>query len=58
MRQKFYDTPFAVNGDVTAIPDPTQVSGNVSFDTGWTIDYQRQQGVDPLAKPIDRTTMN
>jgi hypothetical protein len=58
MRQKFYVYPFGVSGDQTVIPDPTQVSGSVSFQSGWPYDYQRQIGVDPLALPIDRATMN
>jgi hypothetical protein len=58
MRQKYFNTPFAIDGDQTVIPDPVQVSGAVSFNAGWGFDYQRQLGVDPLALPIDRTTMN
>jgi len=35
-----------------------QVSGAVSFDQGWTFDYQRDLATDPAALPIDRSTMN
>ncbi len=58
MRQKYIVYPFGVSGDQTTIPDPTQVSGTVSFQQGWPFNYQRQIGVDPLALPIDRATMN
>lgn len=58
MRQKYFDTAFASSGDLTTVPDAAQVSGSISFAQGWGVNYQRQIGVDPLAMPIDRTTMN
>ncbi len=58
MRDKFIITPFGNAGDLTAIPDPTQLDGSVSANQGWGVDYQRDQLTDPLAKDIDRKTMN
>jgi len=58
MRNKFLRIPFATDGDKTNIPDPTDPTGAVSFTQGWGPDYQRDQETDPLAKDIDRATMN
>lgn len=58
MKQHYFDVPFAFSGDVTAIPDPTQVSGSISMTEGWNYNYQRDLTTDPLALPIDRSTMN
>ena len=58
MRQKYFLYPFGTAGDLTTIPDPTQISGAVSSQSGWTYNYQRQIGVDPLAMPIDRAELN
>ena len=58
MNQHYFDVPFAFAGDVTAIPDPLQVGGTVSFTEGWNFNYQRNLSTDPAALPIDRSTMN
>ena len=58
MRQKYFLTPFGLAGDQTTIPNALDPSGQVSFNQGWGVDYQRDQSTDPLAKPIDRGTMN
>jgi len=58
MRQNYFSLPFAFAGDVTPIPTPLQTNGQVSFNQGWGFDYQRDQANDPLAKDIDRNTMN
>lgn len=58
MDQKFFIKPFAFAGDVAAIPDDVQVDGSVSYDQGWGFDYQRELGVDPLAKPVPRDQTN
>lgn len=58
MNQHYFDVPFALSGDVTAIPDPLQVGGTVSFTEGWNYNYQRNLSTDPAALPIDRSTMN
>jgi len=58
MNQHYFDVPFAFGGDVTAIPDPLQTGGTVSFTEGWNYNYQRNLATDPAALPIDRSTMN
>lgn len=57
MPQKFIRFPFATSGDRTAIPDGTDVSGNVSYEQGYGPDYQRPK-TDPLSKDIERDKMN
>lgn len=54
---KFFRLPFASAGDKTAVPDPVDVSGNVSYTQGYGFDYQRQK-TDPAAKNIERDKMN
>jgi hypothetical protein len=58
MNQHYFDVPFAFAGDVTAIPDPLQTGGTVSFTEGWNYNYQRDLATDPAALPIDRSTTN
>lgn len=58
MQQKFFLQSFAFAGDTTAIPNPVQPSGIVSFNQGYGFDYQRELGVDPDAKSIERAQMN
>lgn len=55
---KFFRFPFAVTGDKAAIPDDTQLSGDVSFEQGYGPDYARDPAIDPLAKNIERDKMN
>lgn len=57
---KYFPNPFAVNGDKTAVPDDTDPNGYVSYDTGYTFDYERDPDpvVDPLTKDIERDKMN
>lgn len=56
--QKYFDVPWAFAGNQTSIPDALQSSGSVSFTEGWNFNYQRNLSTDPLALPIDRSTMN
>jgi hypothetical protein len=58
MDQKFFLRPFAQAGDKTAIPDGIQAGGTVSFEQGFGFDYQRELGVDPLAKAVPRQELN
>lgn len=58
MDQKYFLNPFGINGDQTAIPDGLQPDGSVSFDQGYGFDYERELGVDPDAKAIERQKMN
>lgn len=55
---KFFVYPFAVNGDMLAIPDPTQVSGSVSYQSGWPGDYQLPYPSNPASLPISRSQTN
>lgn len=58
MDAKFFSQPFAVSGDKVTIPEDAQPSGAVSFAQGFTFDYTRELGVDPLAKAIPRDVTN
>lgn len=58
MVQKVFTVPFAQNGSRTAIPDASQPGGEVSYAAGFGPDYERQLGVDPLAKNIERENFN
>lgn len=58
MSNKFFVNPFGEAGDLTPIPDPTQVSGSVSYASGWGFDYQRTYPTDPAALTIPRAQMN
>ena len=58
MDQKYFRVPFATSGDVTVVPDDTQPDGSVSYEQGFPFDYQRELGVDPDAKAIERGTFN
>ena len=51
-------SPFADSGDKTAIPDPVQGDGSVSYTEGWGEDYEKVLGTDANAKAIPRQEMN
>lgn len=55
---KFFIQSFATAGDKTAIPEPVQVSGSVSYNQGFGFDYERDQSTDPLAKDVPRQETN
>lgn len=55
---KFFRFPFAVAGDKTAIPDPSQVTGAVSYSTGFGPDYELDPLVDPDGKDVPRDETN
>lgn len=55
---KFFIQSFATAGDKTAIPEPVQVSGAVSYNQGFGFDYERDQTSDPLAKDVPRQETN
>jgi microcystin-dependent protein len=58
MQQKFFVKPFAVAGDRETVPNDIQTTGDVSYEQGYGYDYQRDQAIDPLAKPIERNKHN
>jgi len=57
---KYFLFPWAVNGDLQTggIPNPLNTSGYVSYQQGFTFDYQRNLSTDAQAKSIQRTTIN
>ncbi len=56
---KFFYTPFANSGDKTTVPFPAEITGEVSYTTGYTVDYQQDPAIDPLtAKDVERRKMN
>lgn len=55
---KYYRDPFAIAGDKTAVPDDAQPSGSVSYEQGFTFDYQRNYPSDPNSKPFPRDQFN
>ena len=55
---KVFKTPFAAQGDRTAVPVETQADGSVSYTQGYGYDYERDQATDPAAKDIEREKMN
>lgn len=50
--------PFATGGDATPIPNPTQVSGVISYEQGYGPAYEEDLLTNPDAQPIGRETMN
>lgn len=58
MAAKYIRLPFAVTGTRTVVPDDAQPSGAVSWDKGWTVDYQLDPDTEPTAKLIDRAQTN
>ena len=54
----YFSIPFANTGDQTVIPQPSQPSGDVSMEEGWTPDYALDQATDPNAKDIPRQSEN
>src|SRR5882757_6411486 len=55
---KYYVYPFGVSGDLTPILDPTQPEGMVSYQQGFTINYQGNLSTDPDARPVPRAQFN
>src|SRR5579863_6733468 len=58
MAVKFIQYPFAIAGDKTAVPDVTQGDGSVSYQSGFTSDYQLIYGTDVNAKAVPRQKTN
>lgn len=55
---KYFIDPFAVDGDITAIPDAVQPSGSVSYSQGFTVNYTLVYPSDPSALPFPRRQFN
>lgn len=55
---KYFRFPFGLTGDRAAIPDAVQPSGEVSFEEGYSIDYQLNPATEPSAKNIERDKAN
>ena len=55
---KWFKNLFGASGDKTTVPDTTDPSGYVSYQSGFPADYQRSYPTDPLAKTVDRQTIN
>ncbi len=52
----YFDTPFAVDGDLNTIPDAAQPSGTVSYTLGFPIGYSTPVGSGGFNVP--RTSIN
>ena len=56
---KFFDVPFASSGSLTPVPDTVQVSGSVSYPSGWGPYYAQDPATYPAtALLIDRAQTN
>ena len=55
---KYFRFPWSVTGDKIAIPDELQPSGEVSYQQGYGIDYERNPATDPNARDIERQMYN
>jgi len=58
MASKTFDPPFANAGDKTAVPDPTQPAGAVSYTEGFPIEYELDQVTEPTARDVPRQETN
>lgn len=58
MASKTFTVPFADSGDKTAVPDPTQPGGEVSYTEGFGPDYELDQVTEPTAKDVPRQETN
>lgn len=54
----YYIFPFGVDGTLTAVPTDTQGSGSVSYQSGWTINYEYNLTTNPAAFPMNRAQTN
>lgn len=55
---KFFKNVFAVNGDKTIVPDDAQTDNTVSYEEGFTPQYEANQTTDPNALDVGRQNMN
>lgn len=57
MAEKYFLYPFGVNGNLLTIPNPTQISGTVSYQSGFPIGYE-EANTSPGYLPIPRNQFN
>lgn len=57
MAEHYFLYPFGINGNLLAIPNPTQVSGSVSYQAGFPIGYELANTA-PGYLPIPRNQFN
>ena len=55
---KYFQFPFAVTGQKTAIPETTQANGAVSYQEGYGSDYSEDPASTPGARNIERVMFN
>jgi len=55
---KWYLNPFAVSGDLTAVPNGVQPDGSISYAQGWGPNYALDPSTNPSALNVDRRTTN
>lgn len=58
MATYFYVYPFGVSGTLASIPTVDPMTGEVSYQDGFTINYERDLITDPTALPIPRDQFN
>ena len=54
----YFVYPFAVNGDLTAVPTAGPDSGSMSWQAGFTPNYELNLATDPSALPVPRAQTN
>lgn len=57
MTEHYFFYPFGINGDLTAIPNPTQISGTVSYQSGFPIGYE-EANTNPGYQSVPRNQFN
>lgn len=55
---KFFRNPFATGGDKVAVPDDQQGDASVSYEEGYTVNYQEDQISNPNALDVEREKQN
>lgn len=55
---KFFETPFALIGTKSTIPNEKQADGSMSMQEGYNENYERNPLTDPKSKKIERDRMN
>lgn len=55
---KYFINPFAGSGDKTEVPDGSQANQTVSYETGYTENYEFDLDINPAALDIERAKLN